>query len=195
MDVQSVKDARQAIESLKSLLSTDAFEVLTDKIDTAFSELMSVHRIVSEPLPVDEHGAAVFKSVDDAIERYVDERDALRMKSAAFNAAEKEAKERMSKISMWLRDKGDEFGVDSFKTQHGTAYRSVKTSYRIGDWDSFVNWIDETKNFQCLEKRVAKLATKEIHDASGSIPPGIEYNVEVEFDVRRPTKRASKSDE
>src|SRR5574337_1245676 len=101
----------------------------------------------------------------------------------------------MEKISMWLRDKGDELGVDSFKTQYGTAYRSIKTSYRVGNWDEFVGWIRDTGNFQCLEKRVAKLATKEIHDESGVVPPGVEYSAEVEFDVRRPTKKASGIDE
>ena len=131
-----------------------------------------------------------FKSIDEAIEAYVATRDELRAKQQAFKLEEDAMKVRMEQISMWLRDKADELGVDSFKTQFGTAYRSVKTSYRVatGGWDAFIGWVKETGNFQCLEKRVAKLATKEIHDDTGTIPPGLDYVAEVEFDVRRPTK-------
>ena len=131
-----------------------------------------------------------FKSIDEAIEAYVNTRDELRAKQQAFKLEEDAMKLRMEQISMWLRDKADELGVDSFKTQFGTAYRSIKTSYRVatGGWDAFIGWVKETGNFQCLEKRVAKLATKEIHDDTGEIPPGLDYVAEVEFDVRRPTK-------
>lgn len=131
-----------------------------------------------------------FKSIDEAIEAYVNTRDELRAKQQAFKLEEEAMKANMEQISMWLRDKADELGVDSFKTQFGTAYRSVKTSYRVatGGWDAFIGWVKETGNFQCLEKRVAKLATKEIHDDTGEIPPGLDYVAEVEFDVRRPTK-------
>ena len=131
-----------------------------------------------------------FKSIDEAIEAYVNTRDELRAKQQAFKLEEDAMKANMEQISMWLRDKADELGVDSFKTQFGTAYRSVKTSYRVatGGWDNFIGWVKETGNFQCLEKRVAKLATMEIHDDSGEIPPGLDYVADVEFDVRRPTK-------
>lgn len=131
-----------------------------------------------------------FKSIDEAIEAYVATRDELRAKQQAFKLEEDAMKLRMEQISMWLRDKADELGVDSFKTQFGTAYRSVKTSYRVatGGWDAFIGWVKETGKFQCLEKRVAKLAIKEIHDDTGAIPPGLDYVAEVEFDVRRPTK-------
>jgi hypothetical protein len=131
-----------------------------------------------------------FKSIDEAIEAYVNTRDELRAKQQAFKLEEDAMKANMEQISMWLRDKADELGVDSFKTQFGTAYRSVKTSYRVatGGWDNFIGWVKKTGNFQCLEKRVAKLATKEIHDDTGEIPPGLDYVAEVEFDVRRPTK-------
>jgi hypothetical protein len=48
--------------------------------------------------------------------------------------------------------------------------------------------VKATDNFQCLEKRVAKLAVKEIHDATGQLPPGLDYVVEVEMDVRKAAK-------
>ena len=131
-----------------------------------------------------------FKSIDEAIGEYVALRDLLKEKQKEFNLVEQDMKFRMDQISMWIRDKADDLGVDSFKTQYGTAYRNVKVTYRLasGGWESFIDWVKSTNNFQCLEKRVAKLATKEIHDETGELPPGLDFITEVEFDVRRSTK-------
>ncbi len=166
-------------------------------MDTAFDDLpasaptvgiTAAIPIIDETVPyMNEDGMVTFKSIDEAIRHYVDERDSLGDFMKAANAHEAAVKGRLEKISMWLRDKGDELGTDSFKTQSGTAYRNVKVSYRMGDWNEFIAWIKRTDNFQCLEKRVAKNATKEVHDDTGEIPPGVEYVAEVEFNVRRPT--------
>lgn len=132
-----------------------------------------------------------FTSIDEAIKAYVDTRDQLRARQHEFKVEEEGLKTVLEQISMWLRDKADELGVDSFKSNmYGTAFRSVKTSYRVatGQWDTFIGWVKETGNFQCLEKRVAKLATAEIYKETGHVPPGLDYIVEVEMDVRRPTK-------
>ena len=129
-----------------------------------------------------------FSSIDDAINVYVATRDVLAEERKAYNTYEAKAKNYMDRIEMFIKDKADEIGVDSFKTKSGTAYRTVKTSYRVGNWDAYLNWLKETNNFQCLEKRAAKNAVKEIHDETGEIPPGLEYVAEVAFDVRRPNK-------
>lgn len=132
-----------------------------------------------------------FSSIDEAIKAYVDTRNNLRIHQRDAKITEQGLKTVLEQISMWLRDKADELGVDSFKSNmYGTAFRSIKTSYRVatGQWDTFIKWVQDTDNFQCLEKRVAKLATAEVYKATGEVPPGIEYTVEVEMDVRRPTK-------
>lgn len=129
-----------------------------------------------------------FSTIDDAINTYVATRDELAAERKAYNVYEANAKTYLERIEMFLKEKADQLGVDSFKTQSGTAYRSVKTAYRVGSWDSFRDWVVATNNFQCLEKRAAKNACKEVHDETGEIPPGLEYVTEVTFDVRRPSK-------
>ncbi len=129
-----------------------------------------------------------FTTVAAAIETYVATRDDLAEKRKAFNEYEANAKHYMNRIQVFIQMKANELGVDSFKTAAGTAYRSVKTQYRTEDWEAFLNWLKETGNFQCIERRPAKLAVKEIHDESGVLPPGLSHHVEVEFDVRRPSK-------
>lgn len=129
-----------------------------------------------------------FNTIDEAVEKFVELRDYLAVERKKFEELEKNIKAELEEISMWLRDKGDALGVDSFNTRYGTAYRAIKTKYLCGNWDEFIDWVIKTGNTQCLEHRVAKLATKEIHDISGEVPPGVLYSAEVEFQVRRPTK-------
>lgn len=128
-----------------------------------------------------------FSTIAEAIETYVATRDDLAEKRKAYNQYEANAKAFMNRIQVFIHQKANELGVDSFKTAAGTAYRAVKTQYRTDDWDTFLTWLKETGNYQCLEKRPAKLAVKEIHDETGNVPPGLLHHVEVEFDVRRPS--------
>jgi hypothetical protein len=129
-----------------------------------------------------------FSNLDEAINTYVATRDELAAERKAYNTYEAMAKNYMDRIEMYIKTIADEMGVDSVKSKSGTAYRTVKTAYRVGNWEEYITWLKETGNFQCLEKRAAKNAVKEVHDETGEIPPGLEYHVEVGFDVRRPTK-------
>lgn len=129
-----------------------------------------------------------FENLDDAINTYVATRDELTAERKAYNTYEARAKHYLERIEMFIKEKADEMGVDSIRSKSGTAFRSVKTQYRVGNWDAYIGWLKETGNFHCLEKRAAKNAVKEIHDETGEVPPGLEYYVEVGFDVRRPSK-------
>lgn len=127
--------------------------------------------------------------VNDLVMLYRDKRDELSEARKLFKQKEANVKDLLARISMALRDLGDQLGVDSFATPYGTAFRTVKTYYRVGNWDQILGFIQQTGNYQMLEKRVAKNATKEIHDALGEVPPGVEYSAEIEFSVRKPTAR------
>lgn len=134
--------------------------------------------------------------IDEMVKIYRDVRDELSAQRKTFKQQEANAKDLMARISMALRDQADSLGVDTFNTQFGTAYRNIKTRYRVGNWDKIIEFIRQTGNFQMLEKRVAKNATAEIHEAMGGVPPGIDFSVEVEFAVRKPAaKRGVVSDE
>ena len=152
------------------------------------SVLASLNDAIAELLP---KPFKEYKDIQQAVGNYVIYRDMLGIERKAFEDHERDIKDEMTRISMWLRDRGDELGVDSFNTPYGTAYRNVKTSYRVETWDDFAEWIMQTNNMQCVEKRPAKLAVKEIFDTTGQLPPGLNEFIEVEFNVRRPTKSKS----
>lgn len=129
-----------------------------------------------------------FENIDSAIQTYIATRDDLDRERKAYNQYEARAKNYMSRIEMFVKDKADELGMDSIRTPSGTAFRSVKTAYRVSNWDLYWAWLKENDFGHCVEKRAAKNAVKEIHDETGEIPPGLEYHVEVGFDFRRPSK-------
>lgn len=156
------------------------------KLDQAMYESIFDLQKLLLPTPFPEYSTVV-----EAVACYVSLRDEFREDSATFNERETAVKYELERISMWLRDKGDELGVDSFDTPSGTAYRKINTTYRTQDWASFLEWMKETDNLQCVEKRPAKLAVKEVieQDPNHEVPPGLEAFVEVEFAVNRPSAK------
>lgn len=130
-----------------------------------------------------------FKNVGDGVKFFVLQRDRLRVWKKKMEEEEARRKQALLEIEMWLLSKANELGVDSFKTQFGTAYKQIKEHYRIGDWDTFVSYVKETNNFQLFEKRVAKLAAKEIHTTTKEIPRGLDYSSEYVMHVLRPSNK------
>lgn len=129
-----------------------------------------------------------FETVDDAIKTYVATRDALDAERKAYNQYEALAKAYMGRIEEFVRLAADEMGVESFRTNSGTAFRTVKTAYRVTDWDAYWDWLRQNNFSHCVEKRAAKLAVAEIHQDTGEVPPGLDFFTEVVFDFRRPSR-------
>jgi len=132
--------------------------------------------------------------VDKLIEMYRAERDQLATDRKGYKAREARVKLHLSIISMVLRDRADlAGGVDTFATPSGTAFRNKKEFFKVSDWTDFSSYVLKTGNVQLLQKRVSPNAVKELREAEGQLPPGIENRVEVEFSVRSPTARKRKS--
>jgi hypothetical protein len=146
-------------------------------------------RIESLNMPNDEMAKL---KVDELIETYIAARNQLATDRKGYKARELAVKTHLSVISMLLRDQGDTIGVESFRTDKGTAYRNVKEKFTVETWDSLVQYLKDTGNFHVLQKRVSPNAIKEIRATDGALPPGIGSLVEVEFAVRSPTSRKAK---
>lgn len=177
------ESAYTAIELLNVMAKTLGDKNTLSQLDSKLYDTIEEIKALLAHKPFKE-----YKDIKEAVANYVEYRDQLSIERKAWEEHERDIKDEMTRISMWLRDRGDEMGVDSFNTPYGTAYRNVKKSFRIEDWQEYSSWIIKTNNAQCLEKRPAKLAVQDIIDETGEIPPGLMEFVEVEFNVRRPTK-------
>lgn len=155
---------------------------LTDKEPKFF-------KIGSMGLSLDDLSAM---KIDDLISTYIAARNQLATDRKGYKAREAKVKLHLGIISMQLLRRGDELGVDNFKTASGTAFRNKKESFRIVNWDGFVEWLKQTHNFHVLQKRVSPNAVKDVRTEEGSLPPGVEPFTEIEFAVRSPTSRKSK---
>ena len=126
--------------------------------------------------------------VNQVIKKYIELRNELEASKKAQRELEKELNTKLDRLSMWLKDYAESQGLTSVATDYGTAYRVTKDWVRVGNWNDVLGFIKKTGNWQMLEKRIAKNATKEIMEESGDIPPGVEYSQEIEYQVRKPTK-------
>lgn len=119
--------------------------------------------------------------VIDLIKEYRALRDQLATERKAYKQREGKMKTQMGVISMVLRQKGDELGVDNFKTEQGTAYRNRTEKIRVQDWDSFLPWMIESGNFHLVQKRVSPNSVKEIRDAKrAELERAIDHRLEGE---------------
>jgi len=128
--------------------------------------------------------------VDDVVKRYREIKLELDNARKEWQTKELELKTKIERLSMWLREKADLLGVNSFNTPYGTAYRSEKAYARILDWDKFIDYVIKTDNTQMLEKRLAKIATMDILDKEklDPITIGVEISYDIDFLVRKPSK-------
>lgn len=123
--------------------------------------------------------------IDSIIKKYVELRDAIDAVNAEAKkkvAALEEAQETIASVLMKL---AKEQGVTSFKTESGTAFVSTKDHVGISDWARTIEYIEQNKAWNLLNKAVNKTAVKEYIAQHEIPPPGVNYTVMQEIQVRR----------
>jgi len=128
------------------------------------------------------------QTIDEVIQEYIRDRSKLDELRQNFKSIEKEIKSVLEAKSMWLRDRADELGVESFKTAHGTSFRIEKTRVTVSDWPTLLSFVKSTQNWQILEKRVAKVNTLDLLTEEKIEPSsiGLDLFVDVDMQVRKP---------
>ena len=185
-------------------------EALIDAIPTKYDpKFVLVPEMALSAIQIEE------MKVNDLIAAYIALRNQLATDRKGYKSREERMKTQMTVVSMALRAKGDELGVDNFKTDLGTAYRNRTEKIRVGDWDQFLPWMIESGNFHLVQKRVSPNLVKEVRnkalaDAEGELdhrlegealaaerariaqeamPPGLVSVPEETFAVRSPAAR------
>ena len=136
------------------------------------------------------------ETVDDLVSAYVALRDALSERRRDFKDFEARCKDDMAKLETRLLKLSRKLGVNSFKTDHGTAFKVDKDYARVAGpegWEKLVRYMVENEDFGLVEKRVAKLHFKEVmaeelakkDEGLSPIEMGVEYVVEEAIQVRR----------
>ena len=91
----------------------------------------------------------------------------------------------LAKIELALGKVMEDTGLENLKSVEGTAYRTVRSSVVVADWDSFLSWVRENNYWHMLEHRASKTAVEEALADEGELPPGVNVSRDVAIQVRK----------
>jgi hypothetical protein len=120
----------------------------------------------------------------DLLKMYRSEVDRLEALTARYKADEKEAKERLTKLSSVIKTEADKVGLEMIKSDYGTMTWKHSRSVTISDGEAFFNYVKANDRFDLLQKRVTSAVALEIID-SGEVLPGTAIYAEIKPSFRR----------
>jgi hypothetical protein len=123
--------------------------------------------------------------LSDLVGKYIELRDKKYALKHDYDFKAAKIDEVLDKIEAKLLETFDSAGMDSCKTEFGTAYSSTRSTASVADPETFMKYVVENQEWSLLEKRVAKLAVEQFKAANGDIPPGVNYREERVVNIRR----------
>lgn len=124
--------------------------------------------------------------LSDAVSLYIKLRDRKAEIKAAMDEQIKPIQEKMDVLEAKLLAAFQSTGVDSVKTESGTAYTAVRTTASIADRDAFMAFVKANEEWSLLEVRAAKVAIEQFRAANDNeLPPGVNIREERVVNVRR----------
>jgi len=119
---------------------------------------------------------------DQLMRIYTKMRDKLEQLEVMTSKLEKD----MKMVKAALLDHCKANGVESIKTQYGSAFRTVRTTYSTADWENFHKFVLEHQAPYLLEKRLHQGAMKEfLADNPELVPPGLNSSSEYTITIKR----------
>ncbi|RKY42304.1 MAG: hypothetical protein DRP85_03195 [Candidatus Makaraimicrobium thalassicum] len=125
-------------------------------------------------------------TVADMIDLYVTIRNEISMKKKLFTEFEKEAKKELAVIELDLLEKARDMGVQSFKTEHGTAFQTVKKYTSVTDREKLIEYVESTQDYTVFTNNISKAHIINLMD-DGLDPAdiGIAYSEEQVIQFRK----------
>lgn len=124
--------------------------------------------------------------LSEAVSLYIQLRDKKAQMKAEFDATVAPVQEKMDKLEAKLLDVFNQTGMDSVKTEFGTAYATTRSSASIADRDTFMDYVKANEEWSLLEVRVSKTAVDQFRSANDNeLPPGVNIREERVVNIRR----------
>lgn len=123
--------------------------------------------------------------LSEAVALYIQLRDKKAQMKAEFEASVAPLNEKMERLEAKLLDVFNTTGMDSVKTEFGTAYTSTRTSASVADRDAFMNFVKSRDEWSLLEVRASKTAVDQYRAEFDDVPPGVSYREERVVNIRR----------
>ena len=123
--------------------------------------------------------------LSDLVAKYIEARDRKAQLKAEYDMKASRLEEKMEKIEVKLLEVFDQTGMDSVKTEFGTAYTSTRSSASVADREAFMEFVRSNDEWPLLEVRASKTAVEQYKDAHADLPPGINWREERVVNIRR----------
>lgn len=116
--------------------------------------------------------------MDDLVKTYIKLRNKKAQLKKEFDLKVASIDELQDKIEALLLVRFQELGIESVKTDEGTAYSSLKTSVSLADADSFKEFCMRQEDpLTFIDVRVNKSAVLQFKEATGGeLPPGVNFS-------------------
>lgn len=122
----------------------------------------------------------------ELVQFYIQLRDRRAQRKAAYENDDAADKGKQEKIEGELLRRFQERGADSVSAKGiGTAYKSVRSTASVADWDSFLDFVKSNDAWELIAHSCSKASVQEFKAANEDLPPGINWREEVTVNVRR----------
>ena len=125
-------------------------------------------------------------ALEKLIRVYIKMREKKAELSQELEAKISDMDEKMKTVKSGILEHMKEIGADSLRTDAGTVYRTVRTTYSTNDWDSMNKFILEHSVPELLEKRIHQTNMKAfLEEHPDVLPPGLNANMEYSVTIKR----------
>lgn len=125
------------------------------------------------------------EALEPLVDKYIKLRDAKAKATRQFKDKMAGVDAVLTRMEGTLLQKLNELGIESARAVSGTAYKSIRVSATVADWDQTLEFIKENGEWQMLERRVSKDAVQQYREVHDDLPPGVNWREEIVVNVRR----------
>ena len=123
--------------------------------------------------------------LSELVAKYIELRDKKSQIKAEYDGKVAKLDEVLDKIEATLLKTFDQTGMESVKTEFGTAYTSTRTTASVADPDAFMTYVINNEAWHLLEKRAAKSGVEQYKAEHDEGPPGVNWRAERTVNIRR----------
>lgn len=124
-------------------------------------------------------------NLNELVKKYIQLRDKKAEFKAEYDAKVAQVEQMLGRVEAALLAQFTETGVESVRTDSGTAYVSTRASAGVADWDALLEFIKGQQLWMFLERRVNKTAVEQYKAANEELPPGVNWREEKVVNIRR----------
>lgn len=123
--------------------------------------------------------------ISELVAKYIELRDKKAQFKAEYDSKVERLDTALDKIEAALLKTFEQTGMESVKTEFGTAYTTERSTASVADKDAFMEHVKAQENWQLLEIRCSKTAIQQYKDEHEDLPPGVNWRSERVVNVRR----------